>query len=132
MKKKARIYKPAKNVMQSGATSPASTAHRWVLDYVDENSPRAEPLMGWISGNDTESQIILEFDDLKSAISYASEAGLDYEVLTESKQPKKFASQTAISIISLRIVKFPGHIDKRTPFYPLQTFGPPPRCKGRS
>ena len=41
----ARIYKPARNTMQSGT---AKTKH-WVLEFVNETGRDVDPLMGWTS-----------------------------------------------------------------------------------
>src|ERR1035438_9960732 len=41
----ARIFKPAKNAMQSGAAK----TKEWQLDYEPEQPRAIEPLMGWTS-----------------------------------------------------------------------------------
>ena len=47
----ARIYKPARTAMQSGAAKTKD----WVLDYEPEEPRVVEPLMGWTSSGDTSS-----------------------------------------------------------------------------
>jgi hypothetical protein len=44
----ARIFKPAKNAMQSGTAKP----REWQLDYEPEQPRAIEPLMGWTSSGD--------------------------------------------------------------------------------
>jgi hypothetical protein len=41
----ARIFKPAKNAMQSGRAQ----TRQWQLDYEPEQARAVEPLMGWTS-----------------------------------------------------------------------------------
>ena len=45
----ARIYRPAKNAMQSGR----GKTHEWVLDYKPEVPRSVEPLMGYTSSSDS-------------------------------------------------------------------------------
>ena len=54
----ARIYKPAKTAMQSGAAK----TKEWVLDYEPEQPREVEPLMGWTSSGDMRQQVRLQFD----------------------------------------------------------------------
>ena len=54
----ARIYKPAKTAMQSGAAK----TKEWVLDYEPEQPREIEPLMGWTSSGDMRQQVRLRFD----------------------------------------------------------------------
>ncbi|RAI45615.1 ETC complex I subunit [Rhodoplanes roseus] len=80
----ARIYKPARNAMQSGT---AKTKH-WVLDYEPDEPRRVEPLMGWTSSGDTRQQLRLRFDSKEEAISYCEAQGIPYQVL-EPKAPSR-------------------------------------------
>lgn len=84
----ARIYKPAKTAMQSGE----ARTKEWVLEFEPATAPSVEPLMGWTSSGDTQSQVRLEFDSKEEAIEYASRNGLAY-ALTEPK-PRKPLSKT--------------------------------------
>ncbi|MFC2970221.1 ETC complex I subunit [Acidimangrovimonas pyrenivorans] len=73
---RARIYQPAKTAMQSGTAK----THNWVLEF-DPAAPRnLDPLMGWTSSADTQSQVRLRFETLEEAEDYAREHGLDYTV----------------------------------------------------
>ncbi|HEY5047651.1 MAG TPA: ETC complex I subunit [Rhizomicrobium sp.] len=73
---RARIYRPAKTAMQSGA----ALTKRWVLEYEPE-SPRAiDPLMGWTSSSDMRSQVVLDFDTCEEAIAFAKKIDIPYRV----------------------------------------------------
>ncbi|HEX2590028.1 MAG TPA: ETC complex I subunit [Rhizomicrobium sp.] len=79
----ARIYKPAKNAMQSGQARTKA----WVLEYEPE-APRAiDPLMGWTSSTDMRSQVELEFESREEAIAYAEANAIPYQVF-EPHLPK--------------------------------------------
>ena len=63
----ARIYKPARNTMQSGR----ARSQHWVLEFEPETARGIEPLMGWTSSGDTRQQLRLNFDTKEHAIAYA-------------------------------------------------------------
>lgn len=69
----ARIYKPARNAMQSGT---AKTRH-WVLEFVSETAREVDPLMGWTSNTDTQAQVRLRFETKQAALDYARDHGID-------------------------------------------------------
>lgn len=71
----ARIYRPAKTAMQSGAAKD-----RWLLEYEPEAPRTVEPLMGWTSSADMKSQIKLWFDTAEEAVAYAARNGIPYRV----------------------------------------------------
>ncbi len=62
----ARIFKPAKNAMQSGRAK----TREWQLDYEPEQPRAVEPLMGWTSSGDMKQQLTLHFDTREDAIAY--------------------------------------------------------------
>ena len=78
--KKAIIYIPNKNPMQSGLAKN----ERWILEFLTEN-PIKNPLMGWESSSDTLSELRLEFSSRQSAINYAIKKKIDFELI----EPKK-------------------------------------------
>ena len=80
----ARIYKPARNAMQSGKAKTG----RWLLEYDPEQPRRIDPLMGYTSSGDMKSQIRLWFDDKEQAVAYAEREGIAYRV-EEPHQPKR-------------------------------------------
>lgn len=79
----ARIYRPAKTAMSSGT---ARTRH-WVLEYSADTARDVDPLMGWTSSSDTQSQVRLRFDSKKAALEYAKDHGIE-AVVTEPKERK--------------------------------------------
>lgn len=70
---RARIYKPARNAMQSGT---AKTRH-WVLEHVNQSGREMDPLMGWTSSADTQTQVRLRFSTKEAALEYAEAHGID-------------------------------------------------------
>lgn len=74
---RARIYQPARNAMQSGLAK----THQWVLDFAPERPRGIDPLMGWTSSPDTQSQVRLRFATRAEAEDYAREHGIDYIVV---------------------------------------------------
>ena len=78
--KKAIIYIPNKNPMQSGLAKK----ERWILEFLTEN-PIKNPLMGWESSSNTLSELRLEFSSKQSAINYAIKKKIDFEII----EPKK-------------------------------------------
>jgi hypothetical protein len=72
----ARIFKPARNAMQSGR---ARTNH-WALVFEPEAAREIEPLMGWTSSSDMKGQVQLSFDTMEAAVAYAERNGLAYVV----------------------------------------------------
>lgn len=79
---KARIYKPAKNTMQSGRASTAE----WVLEYELETPRRPEPLMGWTSAGDTLNQVRMKFSSKEAAIAFAEGHGMVYSLAPEAQR----------------------------------------------
>ena len=77
---KAIIYIPNKNPMQSG-TAKNNT---WILEFITKDSSK-NPLMGWQSSSDTLSEIKLEFSSKESAINYAKNKKIDFDLI----EPKK-------------------------------------------
>ena len=55
---RARIYRPAKNAMQSGK----ARTKQWLLEYEPESPRTIDPLMGWTSSRDMRQQLQLEFE----------------------------------------------------------------------
>ena len=76
----ARIYKPARSAMQSGA----GKTKLWLLEYDPEKPREIEPVMGWTSSSDMRSQIHLRFDTAEEAVAYAQKHGIACRV----EQPK--------------------------------------------
>ncbi|WP_372605067.1 ETC complex I subunit [Actibacterium sp.] len=80
---RARIYQPAKTAMQSGTAK----TRQWVLEYAADSAREVDPLMGWTSSTDTQSQVRLRFDSKEAALAYAHDKGIE-AVVTEPKSRK--------------------------------------------
>ncbi len=79
----ARIYKPAKTATQSGQAK----SKKWVLDFEPTLPRQVEPLMGWTSSAETQTQVRLFFDTREEAVAYAERNGIPYRVF-EPQEPK--------------------------------------------
>jgi ETC complex I subunit conserved region len=79
----ARIFKPAKNAMQSGR----AMTREWQLDYEPEQPRAIEPLMGWTSSGDMKQQVTLHFDTKEEAVAYCERKGIPHQVI----EPKESA-----------------------------------------
>ena len=80
---RARIYRPAKTAMSSGTAK----TKLWVLEFAKESRREIDPLMGWTSSRDTQTQVRLTFDSKEAALDYAREHGID-AIVTEPKVRK--------------------------------------------
>ena len=78
--KKAKIYIPNKNPMQSGT----GKTDKWILEF-ETKDPTINPLMGWESSSDTYTELKLEFSSKELAINYADKKKIDFEII----EPKK-------------------------------------------
>lgn len=73
---RARIYQPAKTAMQSGQAK----THSWVLEYAPSSAREVDPLMGWTSSSDTQTQVRLRFETKEAAVEYAQENNIPADV----------------------------------------------------
>src|SRR6476619_5620241 len=83
----ARISKPAKTAMQSGARN-----QKWVLAYEPATRRRPEPLMGWTSAEDTLNEVRLHFETKEEAVAFATRNGLYYTVILPHESTEKAKS----------------------------------------
>lgn len=81
---RARIYRPARNAMQSGT----ARTRDWVLEFAPAQARQKDPLMGWAGSGDTQAQVKLRFATQVEAETYAKDNGIDYVVI----QPKERAA----------------------------------------
>lgn len=81
---RARIYRPARNAMTSGMAK----TRKWVLEYAPASAREVDPLMGWTSSADTQSQVKLRFNTKQEAVEYARDNGIEAEVV----EPKSRAA----------------------------------------
>lgn len=73
----ARIYKPAKTAMSSGMAKSQS----WILEFTADAARSVDPLMGWTSSSDTQSQVKLHFESKEAAMDYARTHQIDAAVM---------------------------------------------------
>ena len=79
---RARIYQPAKTAMQSGTAK----TKQWVLEYAADSARSVDPLMGWTSSSDTQTQVRLRFDSKEAALAYAESKGIEADVQEPHKR----------------------------------------------
>jgi hypothetical protein len=84
----ARIFKPAKNAMQSGTAK----TREWQLDYEPEQPRSIEPLMGWTSSGDMKQQLTLRFDTREDAVAYCEREGIAYQVIEPEARVRRQAA----------------------------------------
>lgn len=80
---KFRIFRQAKNAMQSGKKN----MQKWLILPIEEKQVRSiNPLTGWISAQNINSQFRFEFSSKEEAIKFAQESMFNY-VVEEPKEP---------------------------------------------
>jgi hypothetical protein len=84
----ARLYQRSKNAMQSGKAREGA----WVLDFESAAKRRADPLMGWSGGEDTQAQVTLAFETLEEARAYADREGIAYHFVPPAPRSLKIQS----------------------------------------
>ena len=85
---RARIYKPARNAMQSGN----ARTKLWVLEFERESPQGVDPLMGWTSSHDMRQQVQLEFETSEEAVAYAQKNAIPYQVFEPLRPAAKAKS----------------------------------------
>ena len=84
----ARIYQPAKTAMSSGTAK----TKLWVLEFAHSEARRIDPLMGWTSSDDTQTQVRLQFDTKDAAVDYAERHGIQATSCGAAKAGNKYTS----------------------------------------
>ena len=84
----ARIFQEEKNAMQSGK----ARAGRWILEFESQSARRADPLMGWAGGADTQEQVRLVFPTADAAKAYADRYGIDAHILPATQKKLRLQS----------------------------------------
>lgn len=80
----ARIYRPAKNAMQSGKAN----TRQWVLEFEPGAPLKPEALMGWQTSTDPTRQVRMAFDTREQAIAFARAHAIPH-VVAEPREPKR-------------------------------------------
>jgi NADH dehydrogenase (ubiquinone) Fe-S protein 4 len=81
--KKAKIYIPTKNSMQSGL----GKSDKWLIEFETEDTG-INPLMGWETNSNTLSELNLEFSSKELAIEYAKKIKLTLKSLNLKKEKR--------------------------------------------
>ena len=94
---RARIYQPSRTAMSSGTAK----TRVWLLEFDPEHAREIDPLMGWTSSQDTQSQVRLRFESKDAAVAYAREHGIDAQVFEPKKRkpnirPRGYAENFAV------------------------------------
>lgn len=80
---KFRIFRQAKNAMQSGKKN----MQKWLVLPIEEKKIRSvNPVTGWVSAANITSQFRFEFSSKEDAIKFVQDGMLDY-VVEEPKDP---------------------------------------------
>lgn len=79
---RARIYQPARTAMSSGTAK----TRVWLLEFTPSEARSVDPLMGWTSSSDTQSQVSLQFATKDDAVAYAAAHGIDAQVKDPNKR----------------------------------------------
>ncbi|WP_373489486.1 ETC complex I subunit [Blastomonas sp.] len=79
---RARIFQPARTAMSSGS----ARTQVWLLEFAPAEARSIDPLMGWTSSGDMQSQVRLQFDTKEAALEYAEQHGIDVQVLDPNKR----------------------------------------------
>ncbi|MGE0408911.1 MAG: ETC complex I subunit [Amphiplicatus sp.] len=91
----ARIYRPSKTAMQSGAAN----AQEWRLEFEAGAARRIDPLMGWTSASDMDaSELRLTFATKEAAVAYAERRGIPYQLFEPAfarPMPKAYSDNFA-------------------------------------
>ncbi|MDF0602450.1 ETC complex I subunit [Psychromarinibacter sp. C21-152] len=78
----ARIYRPARNTMQSGTAK----TKQWILEFAPDSAREVDPLMGWTTSGDMQAQVRLRFPTKEAALDYAKEHGIEAQVFEPHKR----------------------------------------------
>ena len=79
---RARIFQPARTAMSSGTAKTKA----WMLEFAPNEAREVDPLMGWTSSSDMQSQVRLQFATKEEALDYAQEHGIDAQVQEPHKR----------------------------------------------
>ena len=79
---RARIYQPARTAMSSGTAKTKG----WVLEFAPNSAREVDPLMGWTSSSDTQSQVRLQFATKEDAQEYAETNGIEAQMQEPNKR----------------------------------------------
>jgi hypothetical protein len=74
---KVRIYQKPRNINQSGLGSS-----KWLIEFISSSRDQTmNSVMGWTSSSDMTQELSLSFPDEASAVAFAQENNLEFEVI---------------------------------------------------
>lgn len=73
---RARIYQPARTAMSSGTAKTKC----WMLEFAQTTAREVDPLMGWTSSSDTQTQVKMTFETKEAALDYAATNRIEVSV----------------------------------------------------
>ena len=96
---RVRLYRPAKSAMQSGR----GRSHTWLIEPELLTPRMPEPLMGWISADDTFSELRrrLQFNSCEEAMDFARRQG--WEAVIEEPAERRVTPRNYLD--NFRIVR---------------------------
>jgi len=90
----ARIYKPNRHAMQVGRAK----TRQWLLEHSPSGDRFLDPLMGWTSNMQTQTQLRLKFPTKEAAVRYAEKNNIPYTVVPQQipvQQKKSYSDNFA-------------------------------------
>lgn len=84
----AKIYRPAKNAMQSGKAQTKI----WRLEFEPNMAARPDALMGWTSSSDPNRQVRMTFETKEAAIEFAQAHGIPHQVIEPPEAKRQIKS----------------------------------------
>lgn len=88
---KVQIIKPVKSAMQSGKKA----TKKWIVKpNYDETNREVNELMGWISADNTLSQLKFSFDSKEEAVEFCESKNFEYEIFEPKQSSFKLKSYT--------------------------------------
>jgi len=89
---KFKIYQPTKSAMQSGKKNN----NKWIMEVLEEENIRSKnELMGWVSADNTSSQLRFEFASKEEAQNFAKTQNFSYEIFEPKRASLKKKSYAA-------------------------------------
>ena len=67
---------------------PPNASHPPVATAAPPSARKPDPLMGWSSSDDTQSQVVLSFDTQEEAVAYAQRHGIPFQLIPPAEQRK--------------------------------------------
>ena len=81
----ARIFRPAKTAMQSGK----GKSQMWVLEFEPSERKSVEPLMGYTSSGDMNTQVRMKFETSEEAVRFAERNSIEFRLFEPKEQRRR-------------------------------------------